>query len=76
MLQLHPTKRPSYGNDGTSSTCTTEDAGDVSLIPASGRCPGGGRGYALQYSCLENSVDREAWRVIAHGGHKKESNMT
>ena len=40
-----PNKWPSYGNNGTSSTCNTEDAGDVSSIPASGRSPGRGRGY-------------------------------
>ena len=52
------------------------DPRDMGLIPGSGRSPGVGDGNPLQYSCLENSVDREAWRVIAHGGHKKESNMT
>ena len=43
---------------GKESTC---NAGDVGLIPESGRCPGGGNGNPLQYSCLGNSVDREAW---------------
>ena len=66
MLQLQPTKWPSYGNNGTSSTCNTEDAGDVSSIPVPGRSPGGGNAYPLQYSCLENSMDREAWRVSVH----------
>ena len=41
--------------DGKESTC---NAGDVGLIPGSGRSPGGGNGYPLQYSCLENSMDR------------------
>ena len=43
------------------------NAGDPGLIPRSGRFPGEGNSYPLQYSCLENSMDREAWRVIVHG---------
>ena len=39
------------GSDGKESAC---NAGDVGLIPGSGRSPGGGYGYPLQYSCLEN----------------------
>ena len=37
------------------------DTGDVGSIPVSGRSPGGGNGNLLQYSCLENSMDRGAW---------------
>ena len=36
-------------------------AGDAGSIPRSGRSPGGGNGNPLQYSCLENSMDRGAW---------------
>ena len=39
------------------------DARDMDLIPGSGRSPGGGNGNALQYSCLGNPMDREAWWV-------------
>ena len=42
-----------------------EDARDMGLIPGSGRSPGAGNGNLLQYSCLEDSMDRGAWRV--HG---------
>ena len=42
------------------------DAGDVGLIPGLGRFPGEGNGYPLQYSGLENSIDRGAWRTIVH----------
>ena len=42
------------------------NAGDVGLIPGLGRCPGGGRGNPLQYSCLVNPVDRGAWWAIVH----------
>ena len=37
------------------------NAGDMGSIPGSGRSPGGGNGNPLQYSCLENSMDRKAW---------------
>ena len=43
------------------------NAGDGDLITGSGRFPGGGNGNPLQYSCLENSMDRGAWRTIVHG---------
>ena len=43
------------------------NAGDVGLIFGSGRSPGGKNGYTLQYFCLENSMDRRAWRATVHG---------
>ena len=42
-------------------------AGDLGSIPGSGRSPGKGNGNPLQYSCLENPMDRGAWRGTAHG---------
>ena len=42
------------------------NAGDVGLIPWSGRSPGGGHGNPLQYSCLENSMDRGVWSATVH----------
>ena len=41
-------------------------AGDLSLIPVSGSFPAGGNGNPLQYSCLENAMDRGAWQVMVH----------
>ena len=41
-------------------------AGDVGSIPGSGRSPGGRQGNPLQYSCLENHMDRGAWRATVH----------
>ena len=38
---------------------------DAGLIPGSGRSPGEGHGYPLQYSCLENPMDRGAWRAYS-----------
>ena len=43
------------------------DLRDVGLIPESGRSSGGGHGNPLQYSCLENPMDRGAWRATVHG---------
>ena len=43
------------------------NVGDPDPIPGLGRSPGEGHGYPLQYSCLENSMDRGVWRAIVHG---------
>ena len=43
------------------------DARDVSSIPGLGGSPGEGNGNPLQYSCLENPMDRGAWQAIVHG---------
>ena len=43
------------------------NAEDVGSIPGSGRSSGGGHGNPLQYSCLENSMDRGAWWATVHG---------
>ena len=52
------------GSDGKESAC---NAGDLGSIPGSRRFPGGGNGNLLQYSCMENSVDRGAWRATVQG---------
>ena len=52
------------GLDGKESAC---NAGDLGSIPVSGRFPGEGNGNSLQYSCLENPMDRGAWRATVHG---------
>ena len=46
------------------------NAVDTSTITGLQRSPGEGFGYPLQYSCLENSMDRGAWQAIAHGATK------
>ena len=53
-------------------------AGDIrneGSIPGSGRSPGGGPGNPLQYSCLENPMDREAWRATAHRVSKSQTQL-
>ena len=52
------------GSDGKESAC---NAGDLGSIPGSGRSPGEWNGYPLQYSCLENPMDRGAWQATVHG---------
>ena len=47
------------------------DAGDVGSVPGLGRSPGGGHGNPLQYSYLENPMDRAAWWAIVHGVAKE-----
>ena len=48
------------------SACNAGDTGDLGSIPGLGRSPGGGHGNPNQYSCLENPLDRGAWRTTVH----------
>ena len=57
------------GSDGKESTCNVEDLGSITGL---GRSPGGEHGNPLQYSCLEDSMDREAWRATVHGVTKSQ----
>ena len=52
------------GSDSKESAC---NAGDLNSIPGLGRSPGEGNGNPLQYSCLENPMDRGAWWATVHG---------
>ena len=61
------------GSDGQESAC---NAGDPSSIPESGRSPGEGNGNPLQYSCLENSMDRGAWQATVHGVAKSQTRLS
>ena len=55
------------GSEGKESAC---NAGDLGSIPGLGRSSGEGNGNALQYSCLENSMNRGAWKAIIYGSQK------
>ena len=58
------------GLSGEDSACTVEAVRDTGLIPGSGRFPGGGHGNPLQGSCLENFMDRGAWRAKPMGSQR------
>ena len=62
----------SGGSDGKETACS---AGDPGSIPGSGRSPGEGNGYPLQYSCLENPMDRGAWGATVHGVTKNRTRL-
>ena len=51
-------------------------AGDPGSISGSGRSPGKGNAYPLQYSCLENSMDRGSWQVTVHGVAKNQTQLS
>ena len=61
------------GLDDKESAC---HAGDQGLIPGSGRCPGEGNSNPLQYFCLENPMDREAWMAAVHGVAKSQIRLS
>ena len=64
---------PYGGSDGKESACNATGSGS---IPGLGRLPREGNGNALQYSCLENSIDRGAWWVTVHGVTKSRTRLS
>ena len=60
------------GSVAKDSACNARDTGS---IPGLGRSPGGGHDNPLQYSCLENSKDREAWQAIVHRVTKSQTQL-
>ena len=61
------------GTDDKESSCSVRDVG---WIPGLGRSPGGGHGNPLQYSGLENSMDRGAWWATVHGAAKSQTGLS
>jgi len=61
------------GLDSKESAC---NAGDLGSIPGLGRFPGEGNGYLLQYSYVENSMDRRAWQTTVHEVTKSRTRQT
>ena len=61
------------GSDGKESA---GNVGDPASNPGSGRSPEDGNGNPLQYSCLENSMDRGSWRAIVHGVRKCQTRLS
>ena len=60
---------------GTESACNTGDARHSGLIPGLGRSPGEGYGNPLQYSFLENPMERGAWRATVHRVTKSQTQL-
>ena len=74
MLKKQPLNNCQVGSYGLSrwlsskeSACTEAATGNMGSVPGSGRSHEGGHGNILQYSCLENLMDREAWWATVHG---------
>ena len=63
----------SGGSDGKASACSE---GDMGSIPGCGRSSGEGNGNLLQYSCLENPMDRGAWQATVHGVAKSQTRLS
>ena len=61
------------GSEVKASAC---NAGDLGLIPGSGRSPGEENGNPLQYSCLENPMDGGAWRATVHGVARSQTRLS
>ena len=61
------------GSVGEESACNAGDTGDAGSIPGLGRSPGGENGNPVQYSCLENAMDRGAWGATVHGVAKSQT---
>ena len=74
-LSFMDDKRVSLRPSGSVVKNLPASTGDQGSIPGLERSPGEGNGNSLQYSCLENPMDREAWRATAHGVTKV-SDMT
>ena len=61
--------------NGRESACNAGDTGDMDPIPGSETPPGGGHGNPLQYSCLENPMDRGAWWATVHRVAKSQTGL-
>ena len=62
-----------HGSDGKESACNVRDLG---LILGLGRSPGKGNGSPLQYSCLENPMDRQAWQATVYEVTKSQTQLS
>ena len=61
---------------GPDSKTSSYNEGDVGSTPGSGRSSGEGNGNPLQYYCLENPIDGEAWRATVHGVTKSQTRLS
>ena len=77
MYLIHLTYQTSWASQAVLKNLLTNarDTRDGGSIPGSGRTPGGGNDNRLQYSCLENSMDRGAWWAAVHGVEKSRTRL-
>ena len=73
IVTVYPLFWGHSGSAGKECTCSVENTGDTGSISALGRSPGEGNDNPLQYFCLENSMDRGAWRATVPWGLKRVS---
>ena len=73
LFVIHEIKGLPGGSEVKSLPANAGDIGDTGLIPELGRSPGGGNGNPLQYSCLENFMDRRTWWATVHGVAKSQT---
>ena len=78
FCKIYPTKGlPRWsGSVAKNPPANAGDTGDTVSIPGLGRSPGVGTDNPLQCSCLENSIDREAWRGTVHGVEKSQARLS
>ena len=67
---------PSGFPGGSDSKASAYNVGDLGSIPGLGRSPGEGNGNPLQYSCLENLMDRGVWQATVHGVTKSQTQLS
>ena len=71
--EFHPGKHNLGGSNGEESAC---NAGNLGSIPGKGKSPGEGNCHPLQYSCLENPMDRGAWWATVRGVGKSQTELS
>ena len=76
MFQCHSPKSSHPLPGGSEDKASACNAGDLGSIPGLGRSPGEGIGNPLQYSCLENPMDRGAWWATVHGVAKSRTRLS
>jgi len=72
---IPPLNTNPWGLSGEEPTCQCRKLRDKASILGSGKSPGGGHGNPLQYSCLENPMDRRAWQVTVHRVTKSQTRL-
>ena len=73
FILLHVASKISQCLSGKEFTCNAGDSGDIGLIPGLGKSTGEGNCNSLQYSCLENPMDRGAWQATVYGVVKSQT---